>query len=503
MKRRTFLASMAAAGMAAAGMGRAGAADAAPSWRALPRWRGFNLLEKFYRNERFREQDFQWISDWGFDFVRLPMDYQQWTDANDPQNLDEAVLEHVDEAVELGERYGVHVSLNLHNAPGYTVNSAIEHELNLWEDAEAQEQFAYQWKTLARRYRGIPREQVSFNLVNEPANVDEETYLNAVMGAIEAIREADSGHLIITDALGWGRDPVEAAGELQLAQSTRGYSPMELTHYRASWVSGADTYPTPAWPALQLNGRLFGPQRPDWTEPIVIEGGFDEPTQLRVRVRQVSNRSRLVIRANGETILDHTFEPDSGEGEWEEVVYADEWDIYQNMYNRDYRADIPAGTERIELRNEEGDWMTLSELGLRPAGNGGEHVLTLPTQDFGQPGERVVQYDPSESGRPFTGPDMMDREWLAQNFEPWKALAQSGTGVHVGEWGAHRYTPHDVVLRWAEDQLAVWQDAGVGWALWNLRGSFGIIDSNREDVDYEEFHGHQLDRAFLELLRRY
>ncbi|MFW6107017.1 MAG: hypothetical protein ACOC8H_02550, partial [bacterium] len=43
------------------------------------------------------------------------------------------------------------------------------------------------------------------------------------------------------------------------------------------------------------------------------------------------------------------------------------------------------------------------------------------------------------------------------------------------------------VLRWAEDQLAVWRDAGVGWALWNPRGSFGIIDSNREDVDYEEF----------------
>jgi len=76
-------------------------------------------------------------------------------------------------------------------------------------------------------------------------------------------------------------------------------------------------------------------------------------------------------------------------------------------------------------------------------------------------------------------------------------------GVHVGEWGAFRFTPHDVVLRWARDLLGLWSEAGFGWALWNFRGAFGILDSNRADVDYEEFHGHQLDRKFLDLLREF
>jgi endoglucanase len=41
---------------------------------------------------------------------------------------------------------------------------------------------------------------------------------------------------------------------------------------------------------------------------------------------------------------------------------------------------------------------------------------------------------------------------------------------------------------------------GLGWALWNLRGSFGILDSHRSDVDYEDFHGHKLDRKMLNVL---
>ena len=39
--------------------------------------------------------------------------------------------------------------------------------------------------------------------------------------------------------------------------------------------------------------------------------------------------------------------------------------------------------------------------------------------------------------------------------------------------------------------------------MWNFRGPFGILDSGRRDVQYEEFEGHKLDRKLLELLQRY
>jgi len=90
-----------------------------------------------------------------------------------------------------------------------------------------------------------------------------------------------------------------------------------------------------------------------------------------------------------------------------------------------------------------------------------------------------------------------------ETIEPWKALEKKGVGIHVGEWGAFRHTPHAVTLAWMRDRLELWKEAGWGWALWNLRGSFGFLDSGREDVKYEEFRGHKLDRKMFELLRAF
>lgn len=75
------------------------------------------------------------------------------------------------------------------------------------------------------------------------------------------------------------------------------------------------------------------------------------------------------------------------------------------------------------------------------------------------------------------------------------------TRIFVGEWGCWNRTPHDVTLRWMRDYLELWKKAGWGWALWCFRGSFGILDSNRIDAQYENWQGHQLDRKMLELLQ--
>jgi endoglucanase len=75
--------------------------------------------------------------------------------------------------------------------------------------------------------------------------------------------------------------------------------------------------------------------------------------------------------------------------------------------------------------------------------------------------------------------------------------------IFVGEWGCWNRTPHDVTLRWMRDFLELWKKAGWGWALWCFRGSFGILDSHRSDVQYENWQGHQLDRQMLELLQEF
>jgi endoglucanase len=345
MDRRQFLGCLAATAVGA----RAGAEASASR---LPRWRGFNLLEKFFgeRNAPFRQADFEWTAEWGFDFLRLPLSYHCWSSPRSWRRLREPVLKEIDQAVSWGGKYKVHVCLNLHRAPGYCVNPPAE-PFDLWKDEEALKACALHWAHFARRYRGIPSSRLSFNLLNEPGRVPEAAYARVVRRLAEAIREQDPGRLIIADGLEWGTKPVPGLAKLKVAQSTRGYDPFRLTHYKASWVKGSDKWPVPTWPLKE------------------------------------------------------------GKRTW----------------------------DKAELRR--------------------------------------------------------------QRIEPWKRLERAGVGVHVGEWGAHQLTPHKVVLAWMRDCLALWKEAGWGWALWNLRGSFGVLDSGRPDVSYAAFRGHKLDRAMLNLLR--
>ncbi len=470
----------------------------------LPRWRGFNLLEKFHKsrgNHAFVEKDFRLISELGFNFVRLPMDYRLWIRNSDWELFDEDVLGEIDEAVEFGRRYGVHVCLNFHRAPGYTVARPRE-KTDLWTDAETQRVCARHWATFARRYRNIPNERLSFNLFNEPSHVDEGIYVGVVSKIVAAIRAEDPKRLIISDGLEWGRKPCMGLLPLKLAQMTRGYEPGALTHHKASWVSASMDAPAPTWPVVTANGMLFGPVKKELSAPFVIEGPFAQQCGLRMHLKVVSQRATLVVKADGQAVLEKAFECGPGEGEWKEPVFKKQWNIYQNVYDRDYAATIPAGTKQVTLELTEGDWITLSEIAVAGEPGGEEQVLALANKYGKAPGK--VRYAPDAPGGPFLAEVTSDRKTLWQQMiVPWQAAREQGIGVMVGEWGSYNKTPHDVVLRWAEDCLKNWQEAGWGWALWNLRGSFGILDSGREDVEYEKWEGHHLDRKFLELLQRH
>ncbi len=97
---------------------------------------------------------------------------------------------------------------------------------------------------------------------------------------------------------------------------------------------------------------------------------------------------------------------------------------------------------------------------------------------------------------------LWNREKLrAELITKWKPLTDLGVPIHVGEWGCFTQTPRAACIGWMTDLLALWKEAGWGWSMWNLRGGFGIVDSNRVETRYEDFHGHKLDREMLELLQ--
>jgi aryl-phospho-beta-D-glucosidase BglC (GH1 family) len=476
-----------------------------PSWSKLPAWRGFNLLEKFskdWSNGPFLEEDFRLISSLGFNFVRLPMDYRTWIAKGDPGKFDERVMKEIDRAVEWGIRYGVHVCINFHRAPGYTVNSPRE-KTDLWTDPATQRLCARHWAFFAKRYRHVPSRNLSFNLFNEPAGVDAETYAKVVGMMVKAIRGQDPDRLIIADGLDYGRTPVRELIPLKIAQAARGYEPFNLTHYKASWVRGSDQWPAPSWPVNSINNTIYGPLKPAFQSAWTISGKFPGGTKIGILVDTVSTLSRLVVRADGRTVGEKVFQPGPGQGEWEKAEFKSEWGIYQNIYNKEYPFESPAPAGKLEILNTEGDWLSFKSVRISWTEKGRlkEYTLRPSNFDWGRK-QSPIAFDPSDPDNPFRSGETFGREALWNDlYRPWKELEEQGVGVMIGEWGAFNKTPHAVVLRWMRDELSNWAAAGWGWALWNFRGSFGVLDSDRSDVAYEEADGHKVDRAMLDLLQ--
>lgn len=466
---------------------------------------GFNLQEKFNRDnpatcKPFVEEDFRLISQLGFNFVRLPMDYRTWIVSNDWRRFDENILKEVDDAVSWGRRHGVHVCINFHRAPGYTVNTPPETK-SLWTDPEALEVCALHWQTFAKRYAGIPASQLSFNLLNEPGGIDGTTYSRVVTRLLSAIRSEDASRPVVVDGLSYGLDPVPELAGTKLTQSARGYLPMVLTHYRADWVAGSDLVPPPVWPLPLFGDTLYGPMKKELQSSIEFSGDLDGISAVTVRVWQVSIRADLDILADDKLVQRKHFECDTSTGDRKTIVTNAQWQVLQNIFDRDVGTVLQRPARRITISCSDGDWLSFLWLELTES-SGRRHLFRPGT------GRSVLQIPVTvrrmSDGLVFKCDRSQDKQWLWDNAVlPWKVIESRGVPVHVGEFGAYRHTPHDVALRWMEDNLANWKSAGWGWALWNFRGPFGPLDSERADVQYEDFHGHKLDRKMLELLQRY
>jgi aryl-phospho-beta-D-glucosidase BglC (GH1 family) len=476
-------------------------------------WFGFNLLGKFtveWSDEGYLEEDFQMLSDLGFNFVRLPIDYRTYTVPGDWYSFDADGLADIDDAVAWGQEYGVHVSINLHRAPGYCVNPPgnplpPDQNVSLWNNSEAQHAFAAHWRMFAERFQDVPCEVLSFNLVNEPSDVDGDTYVIAVLPAIQAIREVSPDRIIISDAVEWGNARVDEILDYGVVMSPHFYNPFQITHYKAEWVDGSDSWPEPSWPPQLVSTYFYGSYKSPWNTPLEIEGDFPAGTEVTLLVNQVSTSADFRVSADGTTVYTHQFSPGPGTGEWQTVIYAAEWNIYQNIYNREYTFALNEEADKLSMKVYTGDWMTFSWLRIVPPQSSGFPVVMVQPgiSDWGVP---QASYFIDEEGSLIVlqAPAGFEDLFKMNGFlDQWIELKRSGTPVHVGEWGVYNKTPHEVTLQFMENRLMAMKSAGLGWALWNFRGSFGVLDSGRADVNYENYHGHQLDRQMLNLLLEY
>lgn len=492
--------------------------DEVKDGRPSVRWRGFNLVNMLVMGEKdrnpspFKEDDFRIIRDWGFNFVRLPMDYRFWIKGGERKNwetFDERHLTYVDRAVKLGIKYGIHVSLNMHRCPGHTVASPKE-PTDLFSDDETLRVCCAHWAMFAKRYKGIPSEALSFNLFNEPPpRVPDEKYGRVIKALVSAIRAEDPTRFIIADGANTASVPVwSAAGIEGVGQATRGYAPTRVTHYMAPWAGHPSAKPVWPMPLDCPAGILAGPNKKG------VHGRLElmdvPPCELTISFDRASDASTIRFVADGMRLKDISIAPQTNNPVWRGVKYLDAHKVWQGTYLgcETFRFEKPV--KKFSAWVVKGDWIQISDVRLTSL-DGARHV-DLPCEtswraprDFRQrfAGWSEGFRSATPSGQPRTYPDA-GREYLYRaRLKKWDALIEKGVFCFAGEFGVWKRTSHDVTLRIMEDYLKLWKERNMGWALWNLRGGCGVLDSGRSDVEYEDFRGYKLDRKMLELLQRY
>ena len=181
------------------------------------------------------EEDFIQIADWGFDHVRLPVDYDviQKTDGS----MKEEGLQRVDRAIEIAENHGLNLVLDLHKTQGFSFDAG-EHEEGFFENERYQELFYSVWETFAARYGS--QKGILFDLLNE---VTEQRYLEAwkriSREAVTRIRLYAPDTMILLGSYQWNSartvPELDAPYDGKVLYNFHFYEPHDYTHQGAYW----------------------------------------------------------------------------------------------------------------------------------------------------------------------------------------------------------------------------------------------------------------------------
>ncbi|MBQ7002507.1 MAG: glycoside hydrolase family 5 protein [Oscillospiraceae bacterium] len=199
-------------------------------------------------SEFITEKDFETIASWGFDHVRIPIDYNILE--NEDGSFCDSGFARIDWALEMCRKYGLRTVLDLHKTAGYSFDSYGESEAGFFESGALQERFYRLWEEIARHYGSTP-ETVAFELLNEVTDKGYIDAWNSIADAcIRRIRAIAPDTLILVGSYHNNSAPAVPALDPpfddKVMYNFHCYEPLRFTHQGAYWTDDID-------PAVRLS----------------------------------------------------------------------------------------------------------------------------------------------------------------------------------------------------------------------------------------------------------
>jgi endoglucanase len=200
-----------------------------------------------YDHEYFRtficQEDIQRIADWGFDHVRLPVDYPVLEDDRQPGQYLQQGFVYIDACLAWCKQSGLKMILDLHKAPGYAFDDLKS--VSLFNNQSMQQRLLDLWAALATRYAS-EHEVVALELLNEIVLPESGPWNALYPRMVQTIRAQAPNSLLIL-----GGNYYNAADQLQyltllpdpdILYTFHHYLPLVVTHYQAPWLEYTAEY---------------------------------------------------------------------------------------------------------------------------------------------------------------------------------------------------------------------------------------------------------------------
>jgi len=188
------------------------------------------------------EEDIARIKNWGFDHVRLPVDYDIVEEADGSYKKDG--FGRIQQVIDWCRSYDLNMVLDLHKTYGFSFDDG-EEESGFFENEDYQERFYRLWERFAECY-GKYADMLAFELLNEVTYKEYCAKWNEISAkCIGRIRTIAPDIRILIG--GYYNNSIEALRDLEPPQDENiiynfhCYEPIVFTHQGAYWVDGMDT----------------------------------------------------------------------------------------------------------------------------------------------------------------------------------------------------------------------------------------------------------------------
>jgi aryl-phospho-beta-D-glucosidase BglC (GH1 family) len=176
-------------------------AQLTPWEAALQMQKGINLgntleppLEGGWNNPAAQEYYFDMYKEAGFNCVRVPVRWDQHTEASYPYKIDEAWLQRVEQVVDWGLSRGLFMIINAHHEEWIKAN---------YTNATYRERFDSIWSQIATRFKDKP-EKLVFEVINEPYGLTKAQNDDLHQRIISIIRKTNPTRIIVFQGHNWG-----------------------------------------------------------------------------------------------------------------------------------------------------------------------------------------------------------------------------------------------------------------------------------------------------------